>query len=87
MQFVLEDERSANSSFVEMVWCIRSERAGTFTSVAASNWEMVIATFNGKAMITARGPETKASEADFPADAEFFGIFKLGTFLRSGSLY
>jgi hypothetical protein len=38
-------------------------------------------------MITARGPETKASEADFPADAEFFGIVKLGTFLRSGSLY
>jgi len=39
-------------------------------------------TFNGKTMITARGPETKASEADFPADAEFFGItFKLGTFM------
>jgi hypothetical protein len=82
MGFVLEDARSANSSFVEMVWRIRSERAGAFTSVAASNWEMVIATFNGKAMITARGPETKASEADFPADAEFFGIiFKLGSFM------
>jgi len=82
MGFVLEDARSANSSFVEMVWRIRSERAGTFTSVAASNWEMVIATFNGKEMITARGPETKASEADFPADAEFFGIiFKLGSFM------
>ncbi len=82
MGFTLEDARSANSSFVEMVWRIHSERAGTFTSVAASNWEMVIATFNGKTMITARGPETKASEADFPADAEFFGIiFKLGTFM------
>src|SRR5215203_5934453 len=82
MGFVLEDARSANSSFVEMVWRIRSERAGTFTSVAASNWEMVIATFNGKEMITAHGPETKASEADFPADAEFFGItFKLGAFM------
>ncbi len=76
------DERSANSSFVEMVWRTHSERAGTFTSVAVSNWEMVITTFNGKTMITARGPETKASEADFPADAEFFGItFKLGTFM------
>ena len=68
------DERLANSSFVEMIWHTRSERAGTFTSVAVSNWEMVITTFNGKTMITARGPETKASEADFPADAEFFGI-------------
>ena len=76
------DTRSANSSVVEMIWHTHSEHAGTFTSVAVSNWEMVITTFNGKTMITARGPETKASEADFPADAEFFGIiFKLGTFM------
>jgi hypothetical protein len=76
------DGRSANSSFVEMIWHTHSERAGTFTSVAVSNWEMVITTFNGKTMITARGPETKASEADFPADAEFFCIsFKLGSFM------
>jgi len=81
MEFVF-DEGSANSSFVEMVWHTHSERAGTFTSVAVSNWEMVITTCNGKTMITARGPETKASEADFPAAAEFFGItFKLGSFM------
>lgn len=81
MEFVF-DVRPANSSFVEMIWHTHSERAGTFTSAAASNWEMVIATFNGKTMITVRGPETKASKADFPADAEFFGItFKLGTFM------
>ena len=82
MGFALEDARSANSSFVEMVWRTRCDRAGTFTSVAASNWEMVIATFDGKTTVTARGPETKASQADFPADAEFFGIvFKLGAFM------
>ena len=76
------DERLANSSLVEVIWHTHSELAGTFTSVAVSNWEMVITTFNGKTMITARGPETKASEADFPADAEFFGItFKLGSFI------
>jgi AraC-like DNA-binding protein len=81
------DERSANSSFVEMVWHTHSERAGTFTSVAVSNWEVVITTLDGKTMITARGPETRASEADFPADAEFFGIiFKLGTFMPHLSL-
>jgi hypothetical protein len=73
MGFVLEDERPANSSLVEVIWRTHSERAGTFTSVAASNWEMVITTIDGKTMITARGPETKASEADFPADAEFIG--------------
>lgn len=65
-----------------MIWHTHSDCAGAFTSVATSNWEMVITTFNGKTSITARGPETKASEADFPADAEFFGItFKLGTFM------
>ena len=35
------DERLANSSLVEMIWRTHSERAGTFTSVAVSNWEMV----------------------------------------------
>jgi AraC-like DNA-binding protein len=76
------DERSANSTFVEMVWRTRSDSAGASTSVAASNWEVVVATFNGKTIVTARSPETKASQADFPADAEFFGIvFKLGTFM------
>ena len=76
------DERSANSSFVEVIWHTRSVRAGDFTSVAASNWEMVITTYGGSTWITARGPETKASQADFPADAEFFGItFKLGSFM------
>jgi Helix-turn-helix domain len=81
MEFVF-DTRPADSSLVEMVWHTHSERAGTFTSVAVSNWEMVITTFGGKTTITARGPETKASQADFPADAEIFGItFKLGTFM------
>jgi helix-turn-helix protein len=80
--YLVFDERSSNSSFVEVIWHTHSVRAGTFTSVAASNWEMVITTFNDRSMITARGPETKASEADFPADAEFFGItFKLGSFM------
>lgn len=81
MAFVF-DARSTNAPFVDMIWHTRSERAGTFTSAAASNWELVIATANGQTVITARGPETKASEAEFPADAEFFGItFALGTFM------
>src|SRR3569832_1155234 len=81
MEFVF-DARSANSSFVEMIWHTRSDRAGTFTSVAVSNWEMAIATFNGNTTIVARGPETKASQANFPAHAEFFGFtFLFGTFM------
>lgn len=81
MEFV-SNTRSTNPSFVEVLWHTHSDRAGTFTSVAASNWEMVITTLNGKTRITVRGPETKASQADFPAAAEFFGItFKLGAFM------
>ncbi len=76
------DAGSATSTFVDMIWHTHSERAGTFTSAAVSNWELVIATIGGKTTITARGPETRASEADFPEGAEFFGItFKLGTFM------
>lgn len=76
------DIGSANSPFVEWIWRTRSEKPGAFTSAAASNWELVITTYNGKTMITVRGPETKASDADIPADAEFFGItFKVGTFI------
>jgi len=73
---------SAISPFVEMIWRTHSERAGTFSSVAVSTWEMVVTTFGGRATVTARGPETRASEADFPEGAEFFGItFQLGTFM------
>lgn len=81
MEFVF-DTRSVPASFVERIWRTTSEHPGTFMSAAASNWELVITTFDGKTLIAARGPETKASEADFPADAEFLGItFKLGTFM------
>lgn len=81
MEFVF-NTRSTNSSFVEMLWHTQSDHAGTFTSVAVSNWEMVITTFNDETRITVRGPETKVSQADFPAAAKFFGItFKLGTFM------
>jgi hypothetical protein len=50
--------------------------------VAASRWEMVVTTFEGKTTVTVRGPETRTSEANYPADAEFIGItFKLGAFM------
>jgi len=79
--FVFET-RLADSSFVETIWRTQSDQVGTFISIAVNHWEIVITTCNGKTMITARGPETKASVADFPANAEFFGItFKLGTFM------
>jgi hypothetical protein len=74
--------KSTNSPFIETVWRARTESAGSFTSVAASNWEMVLVTFGGETTVVARGPETRPSEADYPADAEYLGItFKLGAFM------
>jgi AraC-like DNA-binding protein len=81
MLFIFE-ERPSDSSFVERIWRTQSERAGSFTSLAASHWETVVTRHNGKTTLTVRGPETKATPAHCPADAEFFGIiFKLGTFM------
>jgi AraC-like DNA-binding protein len=76
------EERPSDSPFVEKIWWTQSERSGSFISTAVSQWEMVVTTYNGKTTFTVRGPETKATPADYPADAEFFGIvFKVGTFM------
>ena len=43
---------------------------------------MVVTRLNGKTFLTVRGPETKATMADLPAQGEWVGVlFKLGTFM------
>jgi AraC-like DNA-binding protein len=74
--------RLSDIPFVEGIYQARSTGTGTFTSVAATQWEMVVTKQYGHATLTVRGPETKARPADIPADAEFFGIvFRVGTFM------
>jgi AraC-like DNA-binding protein len=81
MDFIF-DERPSDAPFVEKVWRTQSDSAGSFISQAASQWEMVVTTYQGKTTFTVRGPETKATLADSPADAKFFGIvFKHGAFM------
>ncbi len=76
------DERPSDSSFVERIWRTQSERAGSFSSVAMSHWEMVVTRHNGNTILTVRGPESKATRLHCPADGEWLGIrFKLGTFM------
>jgi AraC-like DNA-binding protein len=80
--FLIFEDRLSDSPFVERIWRCHSERAGTFLSIAASHWEMVVTRHRGKTLLTVRGPETKATTADCPAEAEWLGIrFKLGTFM------
>jgi helix-turn-helix protein len=81
MPFTFE-ERPSDSSLVQAIWRTQSERAGSFISVAAIHWEMVLMKYNGRMSFVARGPETRATTASFPADAEWMGItFKLGAFM------
>jgi AraC-like DNA-binding protein len=76
------DSRPSDSPLVEGVWRSRSAGGGSFVSTAASNWEMVVTKQKDKITLSIRGPETKASPAPIPKDAEFFGvIFKHGTFM------
>lgn len=76
------DIRLSDSPIVDMIWHTHSEKSGNFTSTAECCWEMVITKYQGKTSLTIRGPETKATPANYPADMEFFGIsFKLGTYI------
>jgi len=82
-EFLVFEHRPSDSPFVERVWCAYSERAGEFFSVAAPNCEMAVTRYRGQTFLTVRGPETRATTADCPADGEWLGIrFKPGTFLR-----
>src|SRR4051812_28424759 len=79
---IIFEDRLSDSPFIDRVWRCHSERAGTFLSVAASQFEMVVTRHRGKVFLTMRGPETKATSADCPAEGEWLGIrFKLGAFM------
>jgi Helix-turn-helix domain len=78
---VIED-RLSDSPLVERVWTARSERAGRFLSVASEHSEIVVSRLRGQTFFTIRGPETKVTTADYPADGRWVGIrFKAGAFL------
>ena len=80
--FIVFEDRPTDSPWLERVWRCRSERAGDFTSMAASQWEMVVTRLRGDTTMTVRGPETFATSARCPGEGEWLGIrFKLGTFL------
>jgi AraC-like DNA-binding protein len=77
------EERFSDSPFVERVWRARIERTGSFLSVAASHWEIVVSKYQGETTVTVRGPETKVTPIDVTlVGGEFVGIiFKHGTVL------
>lgn len=73
---------SSSSPLVEATWSTRSRSEESFISVAVSHWEMVVTRQEDGARLTVRGPETRATTAPVPTDAEFFGVqFSHGTFM------
>lgn len=78
----IAEERPSDSRFIERVWRSRSERGGPFTSTAAIHSEIVLTEHRGETYLTVRGPETRPTTADCPAEAEFLGVvLELGTFM------
>jgi hypothetical protein len=81
IQLFAFEQRPSDSPFVEKVWRTRGQPAEAFISVAVPRWELVVTRQRGATSLTVRGPETKATTAPIPADADFFGIqFSLGSF-------
>lgn len=76
------EQRVSESPFIERVWRCRSERGGRFFSIAACNFEMAITRLAGGIFLTLRGPETKATVVECPANGEWLGIrFRPGAFM------
>lgn len=74
-------DRPSDSRLVERIWRSHSTRSGRFVSVAHSHCGIVFTLCNGDVRVTLRGPETKPTPADCPADGEWMGItFALGTY-------
>jgi AraC-like DNA-binding protein len=81
-EFIRFKARGSDHPFVEKVWRCHSERADSFLSVAANNFEIAITRLKGKSFVTLRGPETKATTMDCPAEGEWVCIrFKVGAFM------
>jgi AraC-like DNA-binding protein len=81
MNFTFE-ERGSESPLVELIWRTHTGNGGDFISSAVANWEIVFTRSQGKTVVGVRGPETKATPAPVPEDAEVLGItFKVGTFM------
>lgn len=82
MKLIVE-ERLSDSPLVERIWRARNDESiHSFTSIAVNQCDLVIWKQNGQTYVNLQGPETKASTAPVPQNAEFFGIiFKTGTML------
>ncbi|WP_422740351.1 AraC family transcriptional regulator [Micromonospora sp. WMMD729] len=73
----------ADAGIVDRVWRTSSDAEKTMTSVARTCCHLIVTRTPGQLLVTLRGPETRATTAPVPPDAEFLGIrLTLGAVLR-----
>ena len=76
-------DTDADAGIVDRVWRTRSGAADTMTSTARTCSHLIITRTQGRVLASLRGPETRATTAPVPPDAEFLGIrLTLGAVLR-----
>ena len=76
------DDRESDSPFVERVWRGRSRTGGPFLSMAEGNIELVVTRLPGFLAVTLRGPVSRGSVIECPANGEWLAIrFRLGAYL------
>ncbi|WFF01971.1 AraC family transcriptional regulator [Micromonospora sp. WMMD964] len=76
-------DTETHTSIVDRVWRTRSEAQDTMTSAARTCCQLIFTRTQGQLFVSLRGPETRATTAPVPPNAEFFGIrLTLGTVLR-----
>lgn len=73
----------ADASIVDRVWRTFSDAEETMTSVARTCCHLIVTRTPGQLLVTLRGPETRATTAPVPPDAEFLGVrLTLGAVFR-----
>ncbi len=74
--------RLSDSPLADVTWSNRCEPGGPFHSVATNYWGIVVSNLEGRLALHVRGPETRATVADCPPDAEHYGVcLKVGAFM------
>ncbi len=81
-QLFLFEAKPSDSPLVEAIWHTQSATTKQFISQADIHWGLVFTRQVGGIWVTVRGPETSATPAPIPENAEFLGVvFKLGTYM------
>ena len=79
--FLEFEDRESISPFIERVWRCRSRAGGSFLSMAEGSIELVVTRLEGFTAVTLRGPVSRGTQVECPANGRWLAIrFRLGTY-------